>query len=232
MTASDRRPLAGLRRAPSVPPCATEGLTNAEREKRTSFSSSGPGRTPALSPPAGQPATWAGEQAGRGSWGRAARHVRCIGRNRVHGAQWRAPGGGRAQARRGRRRDRRSLGARRRQLCRALRARVLSGHRCGPNGRGGRGSKNCGAELRRAADSRSTEIGWAVLPIFFRGAPKCETETLWVATAGGFGGTREVPAASGRFFVGGAAAVRRDGAVCPAPGCVGRRNRPYSAGAP
>ena len=94
---------------------------------------SGPGRTPALSPPAGQPATWAGEQAGRGSWGRAARHVRCIGRNQVHGAQWRAPGGGRAQARRGRRRDRRSLGARRRQLCRALRARVLSGHRCGPN---------------------------------------------------------------------------------------------------
>jgi hypothetical protein len=85
--------------------------------------SSWPGRTAALpvSPPAGQPAaaTWAGEQAGRGSWGRAARYVRCIGRNQVHGAQWRAPGGGRAQARRGRRRDqtyRCILGARRRQF--------------------------------------------------------------------------------------------------------------------
>ena len=37
-----RRPLAGLRRARSVPPCATDGLTNAEREKRTSFSRSPP----------------------------------------------------------------------------------------------------------------------------------------------------------------------------------------------
>ena len=43
MIAGDRRrPLAGLRRARSVPPCATERLTNAEREKRTSFSRSPP----------------------------------------------------------------------------------------------------------------------------------------------------------------------------------------------
>jgi len=43
MTTGDRRrPLAGLRRAPSVPPCAMEGLTNAERKKRTSFSRSPP----------------------------------------------------------------------------------------------------------------------------------------------------------------------------------------------
>ena len=137
------------------------GASCPEELEASRFGCSGPGRTPALSPPAGQPATWAGEQAGRGSWGRAARHVRCIGRNRVHGAQWRAPGGGRAQARRGRRRDRRSLGARRRQLCRALRARVLSGHRCGPNqlfmatwalgqvgARGGGGGKRRGASRR------------------------------------------------------------------------------------
>ena len=42
MTGDRRRPLAGLRRARSVPPCATDGLTNAEREKRTSFSRSPP----------------------------------------------------------------------------------------------------------------------------------------------------------------------------------------------
>jgi hypothetical protein len=68
--------------------------------------------------------------------------------------------------------------------------------------------------------------------IFFRGAPKCETESVWVATAWGSRDTREVPAASRRLSVGGAAAAGREGAARPAPGCVGRQNRPYSAGAP
>ena len=48
MTAGDRRrPLAGLRRARSVPPCLTEGRTNAELEKRTGTSLSGPPPAPA-----------------------------------------------------------------------------------------------------------------------------------------------------------------------------------------
>jgi hypothetical protein len=51
------------------------------------------------------------------------------------------------------------------------------------------------------------------LSIFFRGAPKCVTESVWVATARGSRDTREVPAASGRLSVGRAAAAGREGAV-------------------
>ena len=57
-----RRPLAGLRRARSVPPCATEGLTNAEREKRTSFSRSPPPLGRYHSPP---PPTYLGGESPR-----------------------------------------------------------------------------------------------------------------------------------------------------------------------
>ena len=42
MAGDRRRPLAGLRRARSVPPCVTEGRTNAELEKRIGTSLSGP----------------------------------------------------------------------------------------------------------------------------------------------------------------------------------------------
>ena len=42
MAGDRRRPLAGLRRARSVPPCVTEGRTNAELEKRIGTSFSGP----------------------------------------------------------------------------------------------------------------------------------------------------------------------------------------------
>ncbi len=61
----------------------------------------------------------------------------------------------------------------------------------------------------------SAQIGSSFLSIFFRGAPKCETEEVWVATVWGSRDTREVPAASrgGRLSVGEAAAAGREGAV-------------------
>ena len=79
-------------------------------------SSSGPGRTPALSPPAGQLAPRVGGQRGTARQDRAQRHVSYLDWNRYLGAPQRGPGVS-AGALCPRRRCRGGLGSLRRRLC-------------------------------------------------------------------------------------------------------------------
>ena len=78
-------------------------------------------------------------------------------------------------------------------------------------------SKNCGQVCGRQRFGVSSSNGFSFLSIFFRvffrGAPKCETENPLGRHGGGPRDTHKVPAASGRLSVGGAAAAVREGAV-------------------